>query len=106
MKRFALLFAAFLTLGCGGGSGSGEPIPLGEVGAKFATVSCAKIFECCTAADIAEVYGFFGGGFTDEADCVAKLGPLMIQQFQIDTQASLDAGKLTDSADDAGASLA
>ena len=105
MKRFSLLLATFFTLGCGGGSGSDGPVPLDQVGSKFATVTCAKIFECCTPAEIMEEYGFFGGGFTDEQDCVAKFAPFITQELQDETQAAIDAGKLTYNADKAGECL-
>ncbi len=100
MKRFSLVFTTFLTLGCGGGSGSGS-VPLDELGTELTAVSCAQIFECCTAAEIVEDFGFF-----DEADCVAKLGVLIGQEVQAETEAAVAAGKMTYNADNAAECLA
>jgi hypothetical protein len=47
MKR---LVVCALLVGCGGDDGT--PVPLDNLGMELSTVSCAKMFDCCTDAEI------------------------------------------------------
>jgi hypothetical protein len=48
MKR---LVVCALLVGCGGDSGGG-PIAIEDLGMQLGDVSCQKVFECCTDAEI------------------------------------------------------
>jgi hypothetical protein len=60
-----VLFAA----GCGGGA----TVPLSDFGPRFAAAECARVFRCCS---VAQVQALYGSSVTDESACVAQLTPV------------------------------
>lgn len=74
MKR---LVVCVLLFGCGGdddGRGGYGTVELDNLGAELAAVSCSKQFECCTDAEIMELFDgltYDGQPITTEEQCVA-----------------------------------
>jgi hypothetical protein len=68
---------------------------------EFSQVYCAKLYECCTAAEITEMNGLIT--FSSEEDCRTKYGALLVGFSP--SQSDVDAGKVTFDAAKATASL-
>lgn len=70
--------------GCGGGGA--KSIAVEQLGAELGKTLCAKIFECCTAAEIKQEYGQGLLTFSTQADCEAAysgfVGGLLITSIQ------------------------
>jgi hypothetical protein len=70
MKRLVL---CALLVGCGGDDSGGGTVALDDLGLQLASTSCAKMFDCCTDAEImAQFMGITHNGqpITTEAQCV------------------------------------
>lgn len=66
MNRIVTALAASVLVACSGGVGA--PVKIDDLGTRTAEVSCAKMFQCCTDAEIMTL-NQGGPGFTDEASC-------------------------------------
>ena len=71
MRNGVLALALFMA-SCGGGGGAGT-VPLSQFGARFVAAQCARVFRCCSVAQVQAIYG---SSVTDESTCVAQLRPL------------------------------
>lgn len=93
--RMSRLYSTVLVLGlvaCGGADDSGSgSIALANLGTAVGDAYCAKAFECCTTAEISEM--FDGAPFSDEAGC-RMFYTGFFNAFSSMYQASVDAGKL------------
>jgi hypothetical protein len=90
--RSTLLALSLVACGGDDDSGNGGSIALSNLGTTIGTEYCAKTFDCCTAAEIADM--FDGAPFTDEAGCVQFYTGFFMQLSSM-YQASIDSGKLT-----------
>lgn len=106
--RSAIL-ASVILLGCGGDDGgSGDPVPPDQLAEELGPVTCAKMFECCTAEEVMEQ--LLGAETVEECEefYLAFIGSL----FEPVLEDSIAAGRIVYHADviggciDAYASLA
>ncbi|NVB85004.1 MAG: hypothetical protein HOV81_41945 [Kofleriaceae bacterium] len=78
MKRLLL---CVLLVGCSDDdSGGGGPVALDNFGMELATVSCRQQFDCCTDAEIMDMYmgiTYDGHAIMTEADCVGFANALL-----------------------------
>jgi hypothetical protein len=89
----------------GGGGGGGTPIAIDQLDEEAASVTCAKIFECCDAAERMEALGFITPVPTTEAECVTAYGSL-IAAFYAELEAGVTDGTIVYHGDKAGNCLA
>ncbi len=103
MKR---LVVCALLVGCAGDdSGGGGPIAIEDLGMRLGDVSCQKMFECCTDAEIMKQFmniTYMGQPISTEDQCVAYtvafFNGLALPQWQ----ASIAAGRMEYDANAAG----
>lgn len=75
----SLGLAMVLSTGCGdddrrgGGGGGGAPVPLSSLAQELAESSCAKMFECCTEAEIMMQFEGIDPPPSTEAECATTL---------------------------------
>lgn len=63
---------AVLLVGCSGGGGSSGPVTIDNLGNELSQLSCSKIFECCTSAEVMQQFmniTYNGQPITTEAQC-------------------------------------
>ncbi len=100
MHTFLLVLA--VVGGCsdsGGGTVTGDPVPLTDLAAKFSAASCGVAFKCCTAAEISAQYGT---SITTEAGCDTSIAGLLNSLAVPAYQASIAAGRISYDAAAAG----
>lgn len=91
MKR---LWVYALLAGCGGGGS----VTVDNLGTELASVSCSKMFECCTSAEIMEQFANItidGQPITTEAQCESFAGGLFSGLLTPEYKASIAAGRIT-----------
>lgn len=100
------LLCLCLVAACGGG---GDAIGIDQFGSEVASVTCAKQFECCTDAEIMEMYmdiTIDNMPVETEEQCV-ELTDALIRGFLVEgLKDSIAKGRVEYSADAAGACLA
>ncbi len=104
MKR---LVVCALLVACAGddSSGGGAPIALDDLGTHLAEVSCQKLFECCTDAEIMKEFmniTYMGQPITTEEQCVAFTAGFFNGLALPQWQASIAAGRMEYDASAAG----
>jgi hypothetical protein len=104
MKR---LVVCALLVGCAGddAAGGGSPIELEDLGTQLAEVSCQKMFECCTDAEIMEQFmniKYEGQPITTEEQCVGFTAGFFNALAVPQWQASIAAGHMEYDASAAG----
>lgn len=103
MKR---LVVCALLVGCADDdSGSGSPIAIEDLGMRLAEVSCQKVFDCCTDAEIMTQFmnvKYMGEPVTTEAQCVAFTAGFFNGLALPQWQASIAAGRMEYDASAAG----
>lgn len=100
MKR---LVVCALLVGCGG-TDSG-PIAIEDLGMRLGDVSCQKVFECCTDAEIMKQFmniTFMNQPITTEDQCVAYTSAFFNGLALPQWQASIAAGRMAYDANAAG----
>jgi hypothetical protein len=89
------LWVCALLAGCGGGGGS---VTVDNLGTELASVSCSKMFECCTSAEIMEQFANItvdGQPITTEEQCESFAGGLFSGLLTPEYKASIAAGRIT-----------
>lgn len=102
MKR-PLACLSVLIVGCGGGSTS-----LDDLATELATVSCAKQWDCCSAAERMEQYGNIthdGRPIETEEQCVSFAHAVLESLLVTGLRSSIDKGRATYDGGAAGACL-
>lgn len=107
MKSLCMLFALSFWVGCAGDddSGGGSPIALDDFGQQLGTVSCQKLFDCCTDAELmANFMGITieGQPITTVEQCTSLVAGLFTSFAVEDYKASIELGRAEYSADAAG----
>jgi hypothetical protein len=91
MKR---LWVCLLAAGCGGGGGS---VTIDNLGTELAKMSCSKIFECCTSAEVMQQFNgitYNGQPITTEAQCEGFAGGLFAGFLTPQYKDSIAAGRI------------
>jgi hypothetical protein len=91
MKR---LWVYALLAGCGGGGS----VTIDNLGTELASVSCSKMFECCSSAEIMNQFANItvdGQPITTEAQCESFAGGLFAGLLTPEYKASIAAGRIT-----------
>jgi hypothetical protein len=87
------LWVCALLAGCGGGGS----VTIDNLGTELASVSCSKIFECCTDAEVMDQFANItvdGQPITTEAQCESFAGGLFSGLLTPEYKASIDAGRI------------
>lgn len=91
--------------GCGGdttSSSDAKPVPFDDVLQRVTELTCRRIFECCTPAQIMSQGALVGAGpFTDEAGCRAAYENALTPSLDL-VRSSMQAGRVTYRGDIAG----
>lgn len=98
------LYVCALLAGCGGSSS----VPVDNLGPELAKVSCSKIFECCTSAEVMAQFAnitYNNQPITTEQQCEDFTGGLFAGLLTPDYKASIAAGRIDYDADAAGECL-
>ncbi len=88
------LWVCALLAGCGGGGS----VTVDNLGTELASVSCSKMFECCTSAEIMEQFANItvdGQPITTEEQCESFAGGLFSGLLTPEYKASIAAGRIT-----------
>ncbi len=104
MKR---LVVCALLVGCTGddSAGGGSPIAIEDLGTQLSEVTCQKMFECCTDAEIMDQFmniTYMGQPITTEEQCVAFSAGFFNGLALPQWQASIAAGRMGYDASAAG----
>src|SRR5687768_1136443 len=99
MRNVMAVVLVVVCVGCGD-DGGGE-IALDQLDDESARVQCAKIFECCDAAEQMAQFAFLNPPPTNEAECITAFQALFAGQFA-QYQASITAGTMVYHGDRAG----
>jgi hypothetical protein len=99
-----------LIIGCtnNNGGGSSGSIAIDDLGPKLANVSCTKIFQCCSATEIATQFMDFnvmGQPITTEPECESFYDGLFAGLAVPDYKASIAAGRISYDGDEAATCL-
>lgn len=108
MKRFVV---CALLVGCGGDDmgGGGSPVAIEDLGMQLGDASCAKIFQCCTDAEIMKQFmgiTVMGQPITTQDQCVSFTAGFFNGLALPQWQASIAAGRMEYDASAAGGCVA
>ncbi len=104
------MFAVSVSVGCGGDddSGGGSPVAIDDFGTQLGHVSCVRLFDCCTDAEImANFMGITveGQPITTVEQCESLVAGLFTTYAVANYKASIELGRIEYSADAAGSCL-
>ncbi len=106
-KHVSLIGFAFLAAAaaaCGGGS-DGSPVALVDLPNEAATAICQRVFNCCSAAELADELSGFDPVPTTVEECAAQVAQEISAELDA-AEAGIMAGTITYDADLAGACVA
>lgn len=95
------LFVVMVSASCGGGGGGS--VAVSQIGDEMGEVLCARMFECCDAAELMDNLGFFD--VETQAECESFYAGFVGGLLEPQIQASIDAGRLRYDGDRMGACL-
>ena len=93
MKR---LVVSVLLVGCGG-DGGGSPVAIDDLGMELAVQSCAKLFDCCTDAELMDQFNgitYDGQPISTEDQCVEFANALLSGLAFAEYKESLEMGRI------------